>query len=183
MSRSILERVVLGAVCPLAVLAATAGQTIAATKQAKGSTSVVVSVKPAKQEQYPLIQRAKKSPAPLATEPPSEEIQKQAKSVGTEYKPRSSKKLRRMKVHKNETPKAVVQPRTDLMYHGILENPQRYDPRRNRLGVGIPDPQISELIHDHFQELDRNQDGTIDPIERTFGRPDMDRDLHDRQPR
>jgi hypothetical protein len=181
MSRGILERVVLGAVCPLAVLAAMAGQTSAATKQAKESTSVAVSVKPAKQEEYLLIQRAKKSPAPLAAEHPSVAIQKQAKSVRTELKARSSKKPRRMKVHKKEAPKAVVQPRTDLMYYGMLESPQRYDPRRNRLGVGIPDPQISELIYDHFQELDRNQDGTIDPVERTFGRPDMDRDLHDRQ--
>jgi hypothetical protein len=87
-----------------------------------------------------------------------------------------------MKVHKKEAPKAVVQPRTDLMYHGMLETPQRYDPRRNQLGAGVPDPHTHELTHDHFQELDRNQDGMIDPVERTFGRPDMDRDLHDRRP-
>jgi hypothetical protein len=87
-----------------------------------------------------------------------------------------------MKVNKKGVPKAVVQPRTDLMYHGMLESPQRYDPRRNRLGAGVPDPHTSELTHDHFQELDRNQDGKIDPVERTFGRPDMDRDLHNRRP-
>ena len=80
-------------------------------------------------------------------------------------------------------PKAVVQPRTDLMYHGMFESPQRYNPRRNHLGAGILDPHNPELTHDHFQELDRNQDGQIDPVERTFGRPDMDRDLHDRRPR
>ena len=88
-----------------------------------------------------------------------------------------------MKVHRKRVPKAVVQPRTDLMYHGMLESPQRYDPRRNHLGAGVPDPHNPELAHDHFQELDRNQDGQIDPVERTFGRPDMDRDLHDRRPR
>jgi hypothetical protein len=88
-----------------------------------------------------------------------------------------------MNVHKKAAPKTVVQPRTDLMYYGLLESPQRYDPLRNHLGGGVPDPHISEWTHDHFQELDRNQDGRIDPVERTFGRPDMDRDLHDRQPR
>jgi hypothetical protein len=83
-----------------------------------------------------------------------------------------------------EAPKAVVQPRTDLMYHGMLESPQRYDPRRNHhVGAGIPDPYNPELTHDHFQELDHNQDGSIDPVERVFGRLDMDRDFHDRRPR
>ena len=89
-----------------------------------------------------------------------------------------------MKVHKKEVPKAVVEPSIDLMYHGMLESPQRYDPRRNhRVGAGVPDPHNPELTHDHFQELDRNQDGSIDPVERVFGRLDMDRDLYDRRPR
>ena len=88
-----------------------------------------------------------------------------------------------MNIHRKRAPKAVVQPRTDLMYHGMLESSQRYDPRRNHRGAGVPDPHNPELTHDHFQELDRNQDGTIDPVERTVGRPDMDRDLYDRRPR
>ena len=50
MGRNIFRRVVLGAVCSLAVLAATIGQTIAATKQAKESASVAASVKSANQE-------------------------------------------------------------------------------------------------------------------------------------
>jgi hypothetical protein len=76
--------------------------------------------------------------------------------------------------------KAVVKPHTDLMYHGILEDPSRYDPRQNRQTAGAPDPQTPELTHDHFQELDRNRDGKIDPVERAFGRLDMDRDLSTR---
>jgi len=186
MGRRILELVVLGAVCSQAVLAATVGQTIAATKQAKESAPAAASVKSAKQQskqgQYPPIPRAKKSPIPTVMERQPEAIQKQAKPVRTELKPTKPRSLRRMKVHKKELPKVIVQPRTDLMYHGILESPQRYDPRRHHLGGGVPDPHISELTHDHFQELDRNQDGAIDPVERTFGRPDMDRDLHDRRP-
>ena len=190
MSRNFLRLVVLGTVCSVAVVAVTVGQTIAATKKAKESAPVVAATPPKQQSEQghtPSIQRAKKSPKSVAPERKPEAIQKEAKPVPAELKPMSSvnqKSPRRMKVHrKRMTPKAVVQPRTDLMYHGMLESPQRYDPRRNHLGAGVLDPHNPELTHDHFQELDRNQDGQIDPVERTFGRPDMDRDLHDRRPR
>jgi hypothetical protein len=218
MRRGIIERIVLGAVCIVAMLATTVGQTVAATKQAKELAPAVAVAKPAKQqsvqgEDSP-IQRAKKSPRPTALERQSEAIQKPAKTALTEPKPVNPKssqpvstelrkeviqaqaKLeqtdlkptkprssRHMNVHRKRAPKAVVQPRTDLMYHGMLESSQRYDPRRNHRGAGVPDPHNPELTHDHFQELDRNQDGTIDPVERTVGRPDMDRDLYDRRPR
>jgi hypothetical protein len=218
MRRGIVERIVLGAVCVVAILATTVGQTIAATKKAKGPVPADAAAKPAKQQstqaQKPSILPTKKSPRFTETERQPEVIQKQAKTALTEpkplipkspqpiyaerqpaaiqkranpakaeLKPTSTRSLRRMNVHRKGVLKAVVQPRTDLMYHGMLESPQRYDPRRNQLGAGVPDPHTPELTHDHFQELDRNQDGTIDPVERTFGRPDMDRDLHDRRPR
>jgi len=218
MRRVIIERIVLGAVCVMAILATTFGQTIAATKKAKEPAPAVVAAKPAKQQsaqgQKPSILPPKKiprlteterqpeviqkqakaaltepkpvipmSPQPISAEPQPKAIQKQAKLAKTELKPTNSRSLRRMKIHRKGVPKAVVQPRTDLMYHGMLESPQRYDPRRNQLGAGVQDPHTPELTHDHFQELDRNQDGTIDPVERTFGRPDMDRNLHDRRPR
>lgn len=159
----------------------------AAAKKEKEAAPVVFTAKPTPQQsdqgQAPSIQRAKKSSVPAATERQPEAVQKQAKPVPAELKQTSPKSPRRMKVHRKRAPIAVVQPRTDLMYHGMLESPQRYDPRRNHLGAGIPDPYNPELTHDHFQELDRNQDGTIDPVERTFGRPDMDRDRYDRRPR
>lgn len=188
MSRGILELVVLGAVCSVAVFVTTVGQATAATKKTSESAPAVAAVKPIKQQseqgQAPSIQRARKSPIPTATERLPEAIQKQAKPTPTERKPASPKSPRRMKVYKKEAPKAVAQSRTDLMYHGMLESPQRYDPRRNhRVGAGVPDPHNPELTHDHFQELDRNQDGSIDPIERAFSRLDMDRDLYDRRPR
>lgn len=124
-----------------------------------------------------------KSPQPVSTERQPRATRAQAKLEQVELKPTKPKSLRRMKIHKKGPLKAVVQPRTDLMYHGMLESPQRYDPRRNHLGAGVPDPHTPELTHDHFQELDRNQDGKIDPVERSFGRLDMDRDLssHQRQ--
>ena len=185
MSRSIVELVVLGVVCSLAVFASTVGQTSAETQQTKESVPVAAA-KPAKQQskqgQSSLIQRAKKSTIRTITERPPKAIQKQAKSGPAEIKltsPKSLRSPRRMKVYKKRASKAVAQPRTDLIYHGMLESPQRYDPRRKRLGAGVQDPHTPELTYDHFQELDRNQDGSIDPVERTFGRPDMDRDLHD----
>jgi hypothetical protein len=103
------------------------------------------------------------------------------KRMATEAKTIVPKSRHHVKVHKKTAPKAVVQPRTDLMHYGVLENSQRYDPRPNPHHAGVPNPQTVDLTHDHFQELDRNQDGKIDPVERAFGRIDMDRDLHNRQ--
>ena len=250
MIRGTLKLVVLGAVCSVALLTTTVGQTGAATKKEKEPVPIVVTAKRTKQssEQGPptSIQTVKKRPIPAATERHPEAIQKQAKPASAEPKSTSPKspmpvarervqeviekqakpasaesklvspkspisattegqpevikrqpkpvqadlKLtkpknsRHLKVHKKEMPKAVVEPSIDLMYHGMLESPQRYDPRRNhRVGAGVPDPHNPALTHDHFQELDRNQDGSIDPVERVFGRLDMDRDLYDRRPR
>jgi hypothetical protein len=121
---------------------------------------------------------------PIAVERQPEAIQKQAKPEQANLKLTRLKNHRQVKVHQSEPPKVVVEPSADLMYHGRLESPQRYDPRRNhRVGAGVPDPHNPALTHDHFQELDRNQDGSIDPVERVFGRLDMDRDLYDRRPR
>ncbi|HEY5626974.1 MAG TPA: EF-hand domain-containing protein [Nitrospira sp.] len=110
-----------------------------------------------------------------------------AKSIGNEGKEKSAstktarhKNSRKVKGKKQTRRKTVVQPRTDLMYHGILEDPGRYDPRPNYRTAGVPNPHTRYLLHDHFQELDHNRDGTIDPIERAVGRLDMDRDLHNR---
>ena len=187
MSRGILELIVRGAVCSVALLATSVGQTIAATQKAKEPAPVVVAAKPHKQQseqgQNSTIQLAKKSPIPAATERQPEAIQKQAKKTPSESKPTTPRAHRHVKVHKKVVPKAVVQPRTDLMYHGMIEDSQRFDPRPNHRTAGVRNPQTPDLTHDHFQELDRNQDGRIDPVERAFGRLDMDRDFYDRQPR
>jgi len=78
-------------------------------------------------------------------------------------------------------PRATVAPTPDLSYHGMLQQPQRYAPQYQRSKGGAPNPNAGTLLHDHFQELDKNRDGSIDPFERAFGRLDMDRDLADRQ--
>jgi hypothetical protein len=84
---------------------------------------------------------------------------------------------RRLKGSKKQWPQATVQAKPDLSYHGILERPQRYDPRRGHRKGGSLNPQIGDVLHDHFQELDKNHDGAIDPIERATSRTDLDRDL------
>jgi len=97
-----------------------------------------------------------------------------------QVKPLASKGRLHAKIRKKPMPKAVVQPRTDLIHYGMLEDSQRYDPRPHADSSSVPSPQTPDLTHDHFQELDRNQDGIVDPVERAFGRIDMDRDLYNR---
>jgi hypothetical protein len=112
-----------------------------------------------------------------AQEISSNTLPRQAKEGAADAQKKARSVHRQGKGSKKAKAQAVIKPHTDLTYHGILENPSRYDPRHNRQTAGTPDPQTSELTHDHFQELDHNRDGKIDPVERTFGRLDMDRDL------
>lgn len=104
-----------------------------------------------------------------------------AKVDSPESSSKPRKTARQGKKSKKAKPHAVAEPRKDLTYHGILEGPSRYEPRRDHPTAGPPDPQTSELTYEHFQELDRNGDGSIDPVERAFGRLDMDHDLSKRQ--
>jgi hypothetical protein len=157
-----------------------------AQKKSKEQTSPITSMKALK----PSSEQAQKAPTPKAikavqpslAEQKSGALPTEARSAPIEPNPAGRKGNRPVPVHKKKgAPKAIVKPRTDLMYYGVLEDSQRYDPRSNSHTAGVPHPQTPDLIHDHFQELDRNQDGKIDPVERAFGRIDMDRDLHNRQ--
>jgi len=69
----------------------------------------------------------------------------------------------------------------DLSYHGILESPRRYDPSLSQQSGAVPNPKARDLRVDHFQELDKNHDGVLDPLERATSRLDIDRDLIDRR--
>ena len=113
--------------------------------------------------------RSKKSMSPGGSERPN-----------TSSKVNRQKKSRSLKSSKKSRLKARVQARTDLKSHGLLEDTRRYDPRPDYRTAGVQNPHARNLTHDHFQELDHNQDGKIDPIERAVGRMDMDRDLHSR---
>lgn len=84
-------------------------------------------------------------------------------------------------VRKRFRPPSAVLPKPDLSYHGLLEQSGRYNPSPVRRKGGIPNPEAEEVRHDHFQELDRNRDGLIDPFERVSGRLDIDRDLASRR--
>ncbi|MDF2457997.1 MAG: hypothetical protein K0S79_413 [Nitrospira sp.] len=130
-----------------------------------------------------------KKPLPARTQTvqsPESEIKalsslKATKTIPGKFGNAGQKPHRATKTSKKMPRKAVVaQPRIDLMHYGVLEDPQRYDPRPHAHAAGVPNPQTPDLTHDHFQELDRNQDGKIDPVERAFGRIDMDRDLNTR---
>jgi hypothetical protein len=84
---------------------------------------------------------------------------------------------RRVKDNKKHRPQATVKAKPDLSYHGILQRPQRYALGKDHRKGGSPNPHIGDVLHEHFQELDKNHDGAIDPIERATGRIDLDRDL------
>ena len=88
---------------------------------------------------------------------------------------------RRTQMQKNPPPMEPVQPKPDLSYHGTLEQPQRYTLNRDQRKGAVPTPQAGELDYDHFQELDKNRDGVIDPLERASARLDIDWDLANRQ--
>lgn len=132
------------------------------------------SVRPASMEQWntwPMSSRGKKavrgktrkkavSPSPKRS--PDKPVAKKSRSK------RSKKHLR--------SP-AVTQSKPALSHYGILQQPRRYDPSPTRGKGTVPNPGAKEVRHDHFQELDRNRDGVIDPFERVSGRLDIDRDI------
>jgi hypothetical protein len=124
---------------------------------------------------------AKNSIAPTGSKQQSEVLRSRAKKTPALSKMPRPNGSSKTTIRKKSQPKAAVRPRTDLMHHGLLEDTRRYDPRPNYRTAGVQNPQTSSLTHDHFQELDRNQDGKIDPVERAFSRLDIDRDLQGRQ--
>ncbi|HKR79131.1 MAG TPA: hypothetical protein VJR69_05450 [Nitrospira sp.] len=133
-----------------------------------------------KAEKEPAVFSSTKHVQSMAPQVKPASVGRPSKSPAAEAAAVKRKNHRPVKASKKSVPKAIVQPRTDLMHYGILEDSQRYDPRPPAVSTGVPHPQALDLTHDHFQELDRNQDGKIDPVERAFGRIDMDRDLDTR---
>lgn len=102
------------------------------------------------------------------------------RTPGTAQPAQRRKKLQTVQRHKKKVQRKrcdiVPQSGKKFALHGMLQSPSRYDPPRGARFSGVADPDTRELTHDHFQELDRNRDGAIDPFERTLGRLDMDRD-------
>ncbi len=97
-------------------------------------------------------------------------------------KERSARRAhRRARAAKPLRPQATLTPKPDVSYHGMFQQPQRYTPHYEHGKGGVPNPNAGALLHEHFQELDKNRDGSIDPFERALGRLDLDRDLADHQ--
>ena len=88
---------------------------------------------------------------------------------------------RRVRAAKPLRSQATLTPKPDVSYHGLLQQSQRYTPHYEHAKGGVPNPNAGALLHDHFQELDKNRDGSIDPFERALGRLDLERDLADHQ--
>lgn len=164
--------------CALAFMAGEEGMVLAGEKKSLDGASSGASLNTRKPQpaQNALSQKATKAVRPPVGQPKPNNLRK---PVMTPLK-LSKKSYRPTKARKKIPSKAVLQPRTDLIHYGMLKDSQRYDPSPYSPHGGLPHPQISDLTFDHFQELDRNQDGVIDPVERAFGRIDMDRDLRSR---
>lgn len=167
MQNQILRLLAISGICSMAASAASVGLSSAATKQAKGSASVIIEHKAYKKDGTAVVAARQERP-----------LSKQRKQPQAESKSGNHPNRYHVTLGKKVLPKAIIRPQS----HGVLEDPQRYDPRLHHRTGRVQDPQAPELVPDHFLELDRNQDGKIDPIERAFGRLDMDRDLQKRQP-
>ncbi|HSA61603.1 MAG TPA: hypothetical protein VLE03_05140 [Nitrospiraceae bacterium] len=151
----------------------------AASPKSKNETKPAVT-----QPSGPAQEVVSKAPPPRGKKSPNNEAEERVAQAAQGKKPSDSttRKIRRhSRTNKKLNPAATVQPGPDFSYHGLLKRPQRYDPTRDRRKGGVPNPQAGDLLHEHFQELDRNYDGTIDPVERAVGRLDIDRDLSNRQ--
>ena len=155
------------------------------------SLALAASAKPKKYAKppvvYPLVpeqQVSTKQPKVDAKSLAGTESSKIVTTVTQKQKP-SKRVPRKISLHQKAVigrpSPAIVEPKPDLSYHGILEQPQRYDPSRDRRAGRPPNPQAGEILYDHFQELDKNHDGMIDPFERAFSRLDMNRDVSNYQ--
>jgi hypothetical protein len=164
--------------CALAFMAAEEGMTLAGQKRSMDGASSGASLHPRKPKpaQNALPPKATGAVRSSVAEPKPNNLRK---PVITPLA-LSKKSYRATKARKKIASKAVLQPRTNLIHYGVLKDSQRYDPSPYSPHGGLPHPQTLDLTFDHFQELDRNQDGVIDPVERAFGRIDMDRDLRSR---
>ena len=175
---------ILVCVCAVALVGAIVDQAPAAQNKNKKQSQPSVS----EQSHKPSTERArnrtrgrtKTTAAPIGSKQQSEVLRRQAEQDPIVSRGSRRKGSHSVRAGKKTRPRAEVRPRTDLMYHGLLEDSRRYDPRPNYRTAGVQNPQARYLTQDHFQELDHNQDGKIDPIERAFGRLDIDRDLHNR---
>lgn len=175
-----------GCLCVVIFVGSLGGQAYGGAKKAKEPVFVTVENDTSKSTvvrmEQPLDRAGGKSKPAAVPGNQADDLPKKLKQTPVWSKPENRKARRPVKTNRKALRKAVVKPSSDYMIHGILENPQRYDPRPNHRAAAVQDPQRFEIAQEHFLELDRNQDGKVDPVERAFSRLDMDRDLQHRQP-
>jgi hypothetical protein len=63
-----------------------------------------------------------------------------------------------------------------LAHQRLLRAPHRYHLNEGHGRSAVVTPHPGDLVQDHFLELDKNQDGVIDPVERAVGRLDIEWD-------
>ena len=115
----------------LVLAIAMSGEGLAARSVQKENPAVLLNSLNPPNESRPQRTLAKGIPSaqPLSTESRPAYAARQ-KKVTTGEAPSTGRKSRRaMKASKKAAAKAVVQPRTDLIHYGMLEDSQRYDPR------------------------------------------------------
>jgi hypothetical protein len=78
---------------------------------------------------------------------------------------------------KKQMPEVMAEPRPDVFSYGLLKHSRRYHMDQAISKDGLRNPHTDDLLHDHFQELDRNHDGVIDPVEQVTGRLDIEKDM------
>jgi hypothetical protein len=149
--------------------------TLAASKRWEKETKQPVVRNPAAAD-------SQRSPEPSRIQPRIQSRERMRKDLATKSAQKPSNRAvgpanRRVKDNKKHRPQATVETKPDLSYQGILQRPQRYTPRKNHPKGGSLNPHIGDVLYNHFQELDKNHDGAIDPIERATSRIDLDRDL------
>jgi len=120
-----------------------------------------------------LMARKDKALTPKATPSQLRKNNSSARSKGLAGVRKKARKSQRARSQRTIT--------RDLSYHGILEKPRRYDPIPSQQNGAVPNPKVRDVRADHFQELDKNQDGVLDPLERATSRLDIDRDVSNRE--
>lgn len=169
------------------VMGLVAGLASAGWERPAGAASRTANkVVPLHEVQSPSLNRANRSLSRTPTQTIDKGTSRRSLQNGRTKGPSTDRALgnrSRGKVSGQRVPAGGVEKASQsLAYHKIIQQPHRYDPGRDlRKSRGaVLNPAARELQVDHFQELDRNQDGVLDPLERTIGRLDIERDLNNR---
>ena len=146
-------------ICSIAVVGIVAEPTTAVGKNKNAQTS---ELNPAEIQRAPsnnqprTNQWSKQTVEAFAKEQQLTSVAKGSSRKSSKGKPSRRKSYSSGKAKRKATSSKLAEQPVDLRPHGILEGPQRYDPRPNYRTAGVRNPYTPNLIHDHFQELDED---------------------------